>query len=70
MKRTILLLVYFLSFITINAQRVDLDKFNFTVSYREYPSEPLPSDYKTYNLRVEASPSLGSVITLTDAFNS
>lgn len=68
MKKTILLLAYSSIFFSINAQRVDLDKFNFTVSYREYPSEPLPAEYKTYNLRIETSPSLGNLNNLTDGF--
>lgn len=42
-----------------SAQRVDLDRFNFTVSYRSFPEEPLPATYKTYNVRIESSPSLG-----------
>ena len=41
------------------AQRVDLDRFNFTASYRDFPDDPLPVDYKTYNVRIEATPSLG-----------
>jgi hypothetical protein len=41
------------------AQRVDLDRFNFTASYRDFPDDPLPADYKTYNVRIEAAPSLG-----------
>ncbi|MDP4283686.1 MAG: hypothetical protein Q8891_04645 [Bacteroidota bacterium] len=41
------------------AQRVNLDRFNFTVSYRDFPENPLPEAYKTYNVRLEASPSLG-----------
>src|SRR5215471_11673391 len=59
MKKTILLPVFLLLLLSSRAQRVDLDKFNFTVSYRDFPEEPLPSDYKTFNLRIEATPSLG-----------
>ena len=41
------------------AQRVDLDRFNFSASYREFPDEPLPDQFKTYNIRIEPSPMLG-----------
>ena len=46
-------------FNTVSAQRVDLDRFNFSVSYRDFPENPLPEEYKTFNVRIEASPSLG-----------
>jgi hypothetical protein len=46
-------------FASVFAQRVDLDRFNFTASFRDFPDEPLPNEYKTYNIRIEASPSLG-----------
>ena len=59
MKKAILLPLSCFLLISIHAQRVDLDRFNFTVSYRDFPEEPLPADYKTFNLRVEAAPSLG-----------
>jgi hypothetical protein len=45
--------------ITLFAQRVDLDRFNFTASYRDFPDEPLPAAYRTFNVRIEASPTLG-----------
>ena len=48
-----------LLFVSTFAQRVDLDRFNFTASYRDFPNEPLPDEFKTYNVRIEASPSLG-----------
>ncbi|HET6767876.1 MAG TPA: hypothetical protein VFH08_10775, partial [Chitinophagaceae bacterium] len=59
MKKTILVLGTTVLFISAFAQRVDLDRFNFTASYRDFPDEPLPVEYKTYNVRIEASPSLG-----------
>lgn len=43
---------------TLFAQRVDLDKFTYSVTYREFPDEPLPREYKTYNVRVESAPSV------------
>ncbi|HEX6849457.1 MAG TPA: hypothetical protein VF144_20870, partial [Chitinophagaceae bacterium] len=59
MKKLILTLCTSLLFASVFAQRVDLDRFNFTASYRDFPDEPLPTEYKTYNVRIEASPSLG-----------
>lgn len=58
MKKITLLLCSLVLLISVNAQRVDLDKFGFTTSYRDFPEEPLPENYKTYNIRLEASPSL------------
>lgn len=59
MKKTGLFLSLLFMILHMQAQRVDLDRFNFTASYRSYPEDPLPKDFKTYNIRVEASPSLG-----------
>jgi hypothetical protein len=59
MKKPLLIFLNTFLFVSIFAQRVDLDRFNFTASYRDFPNEPLPADYKTYNVRIEASPSLG-----------
>jgi len=59
MKKSILILCSSLLFVSAFAQRVDLDRFKFTASYRDFPNEPLPIEYKTYNVRIEASPSLG-----------
>ncbi len=59
MKKLIPALCMCVFFIAANAQRVDLDRFNFTASFRDFPDNPLPSEYKTYNVRIEASPSLG-----------
>ena len=59
MKKLFILLTFILFISIVYAQRVDLDRFNFTVSYRDFPENPLPDAYKTYNIRLEASPSLG-----------
>jgi hypothetical protein len=59
MKKLLLSLYTLLVFVSVFAQRVDLDRFNFTASFRDFPDEPLPYEYKTYNIRIEASPSLG-----------
>jgi hypothetical protein len=59
MKKLVLTLYTSLLFTSAFTQRVDLDRFNFTASFRDFPDEPLPIEYKTYNIRIEASPSLG-----------
>ena len=59
MKKILLAFIVCLSFISLIAQRVDLDRFNFTASYRDFPDEPLPAAYRTFNVRIEAAPSLG-----------
>jgi len=59
MKKLILVFITSFVFVSVFAQRVDLDRFNFTASFRDFPDDPLPSEYKTYNVRIEASPSLG-----------
>ena len=59
MKKLILVLLTSIAFNSVFAQRVDLDRFNFSASFRDFPDDPLPSEYKTYNVRIEAAPSLG-----------
>ena len=59
MKKNIFTLFSLLFCTVVFAQRVDLDRFNFTASFRDFPDEPLPTNYKTYNVRIEAAPSLG-----------
>mgnify|MGYP001462336802 CR=1 FL=1 len=51
------------------AQRVDLDRFNFTAVFRNFPDDPLPDAYRTYNVRVEAAPSLLAGFGLEQAVN-
>ena len=69
MKKLILVFFTALFFSSGFAQRVDLDRFNFTASYRDFPDEPLPAEYKTYNVRIEASPSLGLGYSATNLEN-
>ncbi|HJS55277.1 MAG TPA: hypothetical protein VJ765_12065, partial [Chitinophagaceae bacterium] len=69
MKKLILVSCTSLIFASLCAQRVDLDRFNFTASYRDFPDEPLPDEYKTYNVRIEASPSLGLGYSITNLEN-
>ena len=69
MKKLVVAFCTLLLFISVFAQRVDLDRFNFTASYRDFPNEPLPVEYKTYNVRIEASPSLGVGYSATNLEN-
>jgi hypothetical protein len=62
------LLIPFLC-LSLFAQRVDLDRFNFTATYRDFPDEPLPAAYKTFNVRIEATPSLGLGFTTSSLEN-
>jgi hypothetical protein len=72
MKKLLFLFCFALVYVSVFAQRVDLDRFNFSASYRNFPDEPLPTEYKTFNVRIEASPSLGlgySVSNLENMIN-
>ena len=69
MKKLILVLLTSIAFISVFAQRVDLDRFNFSASFRDFPDDPLPSEYKTYNIRIEAAPSLGLGYTVANLEN-
>jgi hypothetical protein len=40
---------------TLQAQKVDLDKFIFTASYQEFPNAPIDTSYHTYSVTVTGS---------------
>lgn len=69
MKKIIFTLCAYLLCTGAISQRVDLDRFNFTASYRDFPDEPLPGTYKTFNVRIEATPSLGLGYTTSNLEN-
>lgn len=69
MKKFTIIFYIVLSGYAAFSQRVDLDRFNFTASYREFPDEPLDPSYKTYNIRIEAAPSLGLGYTVNTLEN-
>ena len=72
MKMIFTSILSFSLLVSINAQRVDLDRFNYSFSYRDFPEEPLPDNYKTFNVRIEAAPGLGidfSIQQYTREFN-
>ncbi len=48
----LLLLTYF----SLPAQKVDLDRFHFTAQYRNFPNVQLDKEYVTYNLSFGGSP--------------
>ena len=70
MKKLLTLPVFILFLSATHAQKVDLDRFNFTVSYHDFPEELLPQAYKTYNIRLETSPSLGLGYSSTSLTNT
>ena len=37
-------------------QKVDLDKFYFTASFRELPQQPLDTSYHTFSVTAETGP--------------
>lgn len=63
MKRVCLLLILFASFSGF-AQRVDLDRYYFTASYRDLPRLPVDSSYRTFS--VSANMSKGASFMLHD----
>jgi hypothetical protein len=56
MKRFFVCLVCLLHIsIYTNAQKVDLDKYHFSYTCRHLPDVPLPADFKTYNIVINAA---------------
>lgn len=43
---------------SLQAQKVDLDKFSFDFNYRNLPHKPLDAAFKTYTIEVTSSPSV------------
>lgn len=58
MRKTHLFLAVMLVSHTCLAQRVNLDRFSFTVNYRELPRQPLDSSFRTYDFLCEMGPLL------------
>jgi hypothetical protein len=55
MKRLLFIATSVVAACSVQAQKVDLDRFNFTFEYRNLPSTPLDSTYKTFSVSVDAS---------------
>lgn len=58
MKRLPLVALLAIAAVVCNAQKVDLDKFNFTFDYRDLPLNPLSPEFKTYSTVFSASPQI------------
>ncbi|ULQ57175.1 hypothetical protein KJS94_03050 [Flavihumibacter rivuli] len=56
MKRQWLFSALLLLTVSAQAQRVDLDKFSFTVAYRNLPRVPIDTSYHTFNFQLETGP--------------
>ncbi len=54
MKRILHLFMLTFFCITSTAQRVDLDKYSFTASYRDLPRGGLDTSYRTFSIRFDA----------------
>ncbi|MGZ9677130.1 hypothetical protein [Flavobacterium sp. GNP001] len=52
MKKTLIFLLFLVS-VTISAQKVDLDRFYFDVSYQALPKEPVAFEKRTYTSEVK-----------------
>ncbi|MDX2045481.1 MAG: tetratricopeptide repeat protein [Chitinophagaceae bacterium] len=70
MKKLTLAICFLVTLVAVKAQRVDLDKFKFTTAYRNFPSDPLPQEYKTYHVRIEAAPSVEAGINMNNLVNA
>lgn len=62
MKKTLIFLLFLIS-VTISAQKVDLDRFYFDVSYQALPKEPVPFEKRTYTSEVKLG---GKIQTYTN----
>jgi hypothetical protein len=56
MKKSFFVFVCFLAFLQAIGQRVDLDRFSFSVNYRELPQFPLDSSFRTYDFNCQVGP--------------
>lgn len=68
MKKTLILLLFLVS-VTISAQKVDLDRFYFDVSYQQLPKEPVAFEKRTYVSEVKLGGKLQTYtnrVTLND----
>lgn len=49
--------------VSLQAQKVDLDRFNFNFEYRNLPHKPLDSTFKTYSVSVDAPYTVAGVMS-------
>jgi hypothetical protein len=62
MKKTLIFLLFLVS-VTISAQKVDLDRFYFDVSYQQLPKEPVPFEKRSFASEVKLG---GKIQTYTN----
>lgn len=63
MKSILLSILALLTVTVCNAQRVNLDRFHFKVTYRNLPKKPLGIEYKTFNVTPVVNPALANMIS-------
>ncbi len=56
MKNLWLIGIALFNTVALQAQSTDLDRFSFTVSYRDLPRLPIDSSYHTYDFKLETGP--------------
>ncbi|MBO0930680.1 hypothetical protein [Fibrella aquatilis] len=64
----IYLLVTVIASAGVMAQKVDLDKFSFDVSYIQLPREYVPVDQRTFGIRLEVSPIISEAYPSDDVY--
>ncbi|QOG02974.1 hypothetical protein [Flavobacterium sp. MDT1-60] len=70
--KKIIIFILFMSVFSSKAQKVDLDRFYFNVSYQILPKEPVPFEKRTFSSRVRLGGALQSYvdpISLNDKIN-
>lgn len=70
--KKIFIFILFMSFFSSNAQKVDLDRFYFNVSYQILPKEPVPLEKRTFSSRVRLGGALQTYVdpaSLNDKIN-
>jgi hypothetical protein len=70
--KKLLICLFFLSFFSSKAQKVDLDRFYFDVSYQVLPKEPVPFEKRTFSSIVKlggAIQTYANPIALNDKIN-
>jgi phosphopantetheine adenylyltransferase len=63
--KKIILLVFFMSFFSSKAQKVDLDRFYFDVSYQILPKEYVPLEKRTFATTVKLGGAIQSIVDQT-----
>ncbi len=66
MKRMLLLMVYVLLNHFSQAQNVDLDKFVFKASTRDFPTHYVPAEQRSFDINIAVSPSLQGFVNGLD----